>query len=156
MILFCVATSTKLVHDPMVATTSSRWYGAIELLNMTPRIRWQLAVSCNGSLCSCGGPFYKIPRIIINRREETRMLSEKRRNGSVAAISERNVFYCKSLVHDSIDSRRHLSVMPIQLLSTMFTKSTWTPFSHAAKNAIACIYVQYRSNATGLSKAVSE
>ena len=83
----------------------------IELLHITSRIMWQPEVVYNWKcramvVCVVVGcsklskhdrdvSFCRIPKIIINRGEDTRMLSEKRGNGYVAAISKRDINYRK-------------------------------------------------------------
>ena len=83
----------------------------IELLHVMSQIMWQSEVVYNWQCCAmvlcvvvgCSKwsphdkdvPFYRIPKIIINRGEETKILSEKRRNGFVAVISKRDISYSK-------------------------------------------------------------
>ena len=57
---------------------------------------------------------YRIPKKIISRREDTKMLSEKQRNGFVAASSKCDISY-----HKEFSLRQNKLSMPL----------VWNPFS---------------------------
>ena len=94
----------------------------------------QLVLLYNGSVCSCGVfqevrphkdvSFYRIPKIISNGGEETKKLSEKRRNGFIAAIFRHNIT-AKILDHDRICSPHFMSGMPASLEEE--TNPDWLP-----------------------------
>ena len=144
----------------------------IERLLVTSRIMWQPEVVYNWQwrtmvlrgVVGCSKhswrdkdvPFCRIPKIIISRGEETRMLTEKRRNRFVAAVSK-----CDTLATAKFSLRQKIFSTPLvwNACSTVVlsvSRSTWMPFS-PAENDIACIHihVQYRSNECVLSTSSS-
>ena len=83
--------------------------------------------------------FYRIPKIIRKRGEETRKLSEKRRNGFVAAICRRDIT-AKILDHDRICSRHFLSGMPASLEDE--ANPDWLPSLNLGHDKVSKVTVE--------------
>ena len=83
--------------------------------------------------------FYRIPKIIRNRGEETRMLSERRRNGFVAAISRGDIT-AEILNHDRVCSRHFLSGSPASLDDE--TNPDWLPSLNLGHDKVSEVKVK--------------
>ena len=83
--------------------------------------------------------FYRIPKIIRYRGEETRKFSKKRRNGFVAAICRHDIT-AKILDHDRICSRHFLSGMPASLEDE--TNPDWLPSLNLGHDKVSKVTVE--------------